>query len=151
MGSLFLTSTLYSNIMNELQSRIKHLRSQTGMTVGDAILLIVIVFSALFFFLIIPGWALPGGKVLEIRAGDKLVGRYSLNNHKVVKVSGRLGTTSIIIDNGRARIQSSPCPNKICCGMGEIGSQGGLLVCVPNEVIVAITGERAEDLDAVSR
>jgi hypothetical protein len=25
------------------------------------------------------------------------------------------------------------------------------LVCVPNEVIVAITGERAEDLDAVSR
>jgi hypothetical protein len=25
------------------------------------------------------------------------------------------------------------------------------LVCVPNQVIVAIAGERAEDLDAVSR
>ena len=84
--------------MNKLQSRIKHLRSQTGMTVGDSILLIIIMLSALFFFLIIPGWALPGGKVLEIRAGDKLVGRYSLNNHKVVKVSGRLGTTSVIIE-----------------------------------------------------
>ena len=96
-----------------------------------------------------PRWILSGGKVLEIRASDKLVGRYSLDNHKMVKVPGRLGTTSILIENGRARILSSPCPHKICCGMGDIGTQGGLLVCVPNEVIVAIAGEQAGDLDAV--
>jgi hypothetical protein len=98
-----------------------------------------------------PRWILSGGKALEIRAGDKLVGRYSLNNHRLVKVRGRLGTTLVLIENGRARIQSSPCPHKICCRMGDIGSEGGLLVCVPNEVIVTITGEPAEDLDAVSR
>jgi hypothetical protein len=137
--------------MNDLESKINRLRTQTGMTVGDAMLLMFILLFALLFFSIIPRWALPGGKVLEIRAGDKVVGRYSLNNHKVIKVSGQLGTTSVIIDNGRARIQSSPCRNKICCAMGEIGNEGGILVCVPNQVIVAIAGERAEDLDAVSR
>ena len=98
-----------------------------------------------------PHWMLAGGKVLEIRAGDEIVGRYSLNNPRLVKVRGRLGTTSVIIENGRARIQSSPCPHKICCGMGAIGSEGGILVCVPNEVIVTTTAEQAEDLDAVSR
>ena len=139
------------NGMNRLESKIKRLRAQTGMTAGDSILLIFIIFFALLFFLIIPRWVLPGGKVLEIRAGDKLIGRYSLNKDNVIKVSGRLGTTSVVIDKGRARIDSSPCPNKICCGMGEIGSHGGLLVCVPNEIIVGIAGERAEDLDAVSR
>ncbi len=137
--------------MNRLQSRVKRLRAQTGMTAGDSMLLILIIFSAFLFFLIIPHWVLPGGKVLEIRARDKLIGRYSLNKDNVIKVPGRLGTTSVVIDKGRARIDSSPCPNKICCGMGEIGSQGGLLVCVPNEVIVSIARERSEDLDAVSR
>ena len=121
------------------------------MTAGDSMLLIFVIFSAFMLFLIIPHWVLPDGKVLEIRAGDKLIGRYSLSKDNVIKVSGRLGTTSIVIHKGRARIDSSPCPNKICCGMGEIGNKGGLLVCVPNEVIVAIAGERAEDLDAVSR
>ena len=137
--------------MNDLKSKISRLRTRAGLTLGDGILLCSIIFFALLSFPLMPRWLLFEGKVLEIRASDKLVGRYSLNNHKLIKVPGRLGTTSVLIENGRARIQSSPCPHKICCGMGDIGSEGGLLVCVPNEVIVAITGEPAEHLDAVSR
>jgi len=137
--------------MKELKSKINGLRQRADMTLGDSILLCSIIFLALLSFLVMPRWILSGGKVLEIRAGGKLVGRYSLNNHKLINVPGRLGTTSVLIENGRARIQSSPCPHKICCGMGDIGTQGGLLVCVPNEVIVAIAGEQAGDLDAVSR
>jgi hypothetical protein len=137
--------------MNDLKSKIKGLRQDAGLTLGDSILMCSIIFLALLSFLFMPRWILSVGKVLEIRAGDKLVGRYSLNNYKLIDVPGRLGTTSVLIENGRARIQSSPCPHKICCGMGDIGTEGGLLVCVPNEVIVAIAGEPAEDLDAVSR
>lgn len=121
------------------------------MTLGDDILLCSIIFFALLSFALMPHWMVSGGKVLEIRVGDKIVGRYSLNNDRLVKVRGRLGTTSVLIENGRARIQSSPCPHKICCRMGAIGSEGGMLVCVPNGVIVTTTGEQAEDLDAVTR
>jgi len=137
--------------MNNLKSMINRLRTRAGMTLGDGILLCSIVFVALLSFPLMPRWMLPGGKVLEIRSGDKIVGRYSLNKHKLVKVPGRLGTTTVLIENGRARILSSPCPHKICCGMGDIGSEGSVLVCVPNEVIVTTNGEPAEDLDAVSR
>ena len=137
--------------MNDLKSKMSRLRTSAGMTLGDGILLCSIIFIALLSFALTPRWMLSGGKVLEIRSGAKIVGRYSLNNHRRVKVGGRLGTTSVLIENGRARIESSPCPHKICCGMGAIGSEGGSLVCVPNEVIVTITGEQAEDLDAVSR
>jgi len=35
--------------------------------------------------------------------------------------------------------------------MGEFGTEGGILVCVPNEVAVRVGNERAEGLDAVSR
>ncbi len=137
--------------MNNLKSKIVRLRTRAGMTLGDGILLCSIIFFALLLFALMPHWMLAGGKGLEIRAGDKIVGRYSLSNHRLVKVQGRLGMTSVLIDNGRARIQSSPCPHKICCRMGDIGSEGGLLVCVPNEVLVTISGEPVEDLDAVSR
>jgi hypothetical protein len=137
--------------MNNLKSKINRLRTRAGMTLGDGILLCSVIFFALLSFALMPRWMLSGGKVLEIRVGAKIVGRYSLDDHRLIKVRGRLGTTSVLIENGRARIQSSPCPHKICCRMGTIGSEGGVLVCVPNEVIVTVTGEPAEDLDAVSR
>ncbi len=99
----------------------------------------------------VPRLIAQGGKFLEIRASDKVVGTYPLNKDQQIEVAGKLGTTLVVIQGGRARIKSSPCPHKICCGMGEIGEKGGILVCVPNQVIVGITGERAEELDAVSR
>ncbi len=77
--------------MNNLISKINRLRTRVGMTLGDGILLCSIIFFALLSFPIMPRWMLAGGKVLEIRAGDKIVGRYSLNNHRLVKVPRAIG------------------------------------------------------------
>ncbi len=151
VGSLFQISTLYLSRMTKLKSKINRLRIQIGMTSGDLLIFLFICFSIILFFFILPHWIAQGGKFLEIRAGDKIVGTYALNKEQHIEVAGKLGTTLIVIENGRARIKSSPCPHKICCGMGEIGDKGGILVCVPNQVIVGIAGERAQELDAVSR
>jgi hypothetical protein len=53
------------------------------------------------------------------------------------------------IHDGRACILSSPCPLKICMGMGKVSRAGELLACVPNELLVRIEGiqeERSHDL-----
>jgi len=137
--------------MSTLSSMKSLFRTRVGMTAGDGILMIFIIILSATLFVLIPRWVLSSGKELEIRGGDKVVGRYSFNTDRLIDVSGPLGTTSVVIKDGRARICSSPCPHKICRDMGDIGLEGGLLVCVPNKVIVTVTRERSDGLDAVTR
>jgi len=121
------------------------------MTAGDAVLLVsTLVLSAVLFFFM-PRWVLSGGAEVEILAHDKVVGRYALDSDREVRVAGPLGTTVVEIKGGNAAIRSSPCPNKFCVHMGEFGTEGGVLVCVPNEVVVRIGTEPREGLDAVTR
>jgi hypothetical protein len=35
--------------------------------------------------------------------------------------------------------------------MGDFGSEGGLLACVPNKVVVKVGKERSDGLDAVTK
>ncbi len=119
-------------------------------TVADKLLIVSLAVLAAVLFYIMPGLVLSGGTRVEVCSGEKVVGRYDLREDRVVPVSGPLGKTILEIKNGRARITASPCPHKICIGMGGVGKEGGLLVCVPNEVVVRVGSGNAEGLDAVS-
>ena len=57
-------------------------------------------------------------------------------------VRGPLGETGIIIEDGTARIGSSPCPDGLCMHMGRIRHTGETLICVPNRVFVTVRGGR---------
>lgn len=121
------------------------------MTRGDGAVLLVVIIAAALLFYLMPKWVLSKGTDVVILAGDRVVGNFTLKKDRVVEVPGPLGVTVVRIQGGRARIESSPCPHKICVRMGDIGSDGGVLVCIPNEVVVKVTGDRTDGLDAVSR
>jgi hypothetical protein len=110
---------------------------------------VLIVAGVLFVF--VPLWVLPGGTEVEIHAADKLFGRYPLDSDRIAEVPGPLGKTVVRFDRGRVRVESSPCSDKVCMGMGEVGSEGGLIVCVPNKVVVRVGKARSDGLDAVAR
>lgn len=121
------------------------------MTPADIVLLAATLVVAAALFFLMPRWVLSSGNEIEILAHDTVVGRYPLNVDRTIPVAGPLGTTVVEIKDGRARIVSSPCPNKVCVHMGEFGTEGGVLVCVPNEVVVRVGKEQPNGLDAVSR
>jgi hypothetical protein len=121
------------------------------MTAGDATVLGLVVAAALVLFLVLPGRVLSGGTLVEIRSADRLVGRFALDRDRVVEVPGPLGISLVQIKQGRARIVSSPCPKGICKHMADIGSEGGMIACVPNEVVVQVSSEREDGLDGVTR
>jgi len=75
---------------------------------------------------------------------------YSLDQRKLLKVPGPLGNTTIVIQDGQAWIQDSPCREKICIKMGKIKRPGEQAVCLPNRVIIEIEGNR-KSVDAVTR
>ena len=49
----------------------------------------------------------------------------------------------------RICFQHSDCPDKICIHNGWLGREGEQAVCLPNRVIVRLTGAQAPAVDAV--
>jgi len=72
---------------------------------------------------------------------------YPLNQNREIIVNGKLGTAKIVIGDGRVRILNSPCPLKICEKKGWISKKGDFIICVPNKVVIKITGK---EYDAIT-
>ncbi len=95
----------------------------------------------------------PGQSVQVVQDG-KTVYTAPLTQQRSAELSGPLGVTRLEISDGTARIVESPCPYKICIGMGRISRQGEIIACVPNRVLVQVAGggEKEEgDYDLLSR
>jgi hypothetical protein len=120
-------------------------------TVGDLFMIILFFALAVLSFFLMPRWLSASTSKIEILSENKVVGRYSLSQNKLVDVTGPLGVTRVAISSGRVSILSSPCPHKMCMKMGDFGSEGGCLACVPNEIIVRGEEENPEGLDAVTK
>lgn len=73
---------------------------------------------------------------VKIQYGDKVL-LLPISEDRLFGVSGPLGTTEISISEGKARILSSPCPEKICVDFGVISLERAA-VCLPNHVSVSL-------------
>jgi len=122
------------------------------LTPFDCKLLVVVAgLVALSFLLLLTQKA--GARVV-VSSNDRIVFVAPLDKDQRVELEGPLGITVLQIKNGAARIISSPCPQKICIGMGEVSHTGELLACVPNRLVIHIEGESDEEdaeYDFISR
>ncbi len=121
------------------------------LTAADSVLLVGMLVIAVFLFYWIPKWVGAGGTDVEVRSGEAVAGRYSLDRDRTVEVTGPLGKTVLRIEGGKARIVGAPCPHKTCMNSGAVGRQGGIIVCVPNRVVVTVGRGVPDDLDAVTQ
>ncbi len=75
--------------------------------------------------------------------------KLSENYEKTITVQGKNYTDTIEISDGKMRFISADCPDKVCVHTGWISKSGQLAVCIPNRVMIRITGGQS-DLDAVT-
>jgi len=87
----------------------------------------------------------------EVEAAGVALASLDLTRDGVREVDGRLGTTRLEVRAGRVRVLASPCPRQECRLAGWIDQPGELLVCLPNEVVVRLAGQRPGGLDGLSR
>lgn len=95
----------------------------------------------------------PQGAWVVVERDGRQLFRAPLSEDRSVLLPGPLGETQLQIRDGRARILASPCPHKVCLGMGGVFRSGQLIACVPNRLIVSIQGEderEAPDYDLLS-
>ena len=106
-------------------------------TVADWLLILSLVILSAYGF-VFAREVMPQGSEVKIEVEGNIRYILPLSVNKVITVSGPSGNTIIEINNNRARITESPCPNKICIHQGWIDR--GVIVCLPNKVLVIISG-----------
>jgi hypothetical protein len=75
---------------------------------------------------------------------------YPLDTDREERIPGPLGDTLVAIRGGKAFVQDSPCPDKLCVHMPAISQQGQWIACLPNRVFVRVGGGSGPDIDQLS-
>jgi hypothetical protein len=65
-------------------------------------------------------------------------------------VHGPLGDTIVVITSGKAMVEDSPCPDKLCVHMPAISRPGQWIACLPNRVFIRVRGSGGEKVDDLS-
>jgi hypothetical protein len=93
-----------------------------------------------------------GGRVIVERDGQVLFSA-PLDMPRRVRLEGPVGPTVLSIEEGRVRIVASSCPQHFCQRQGAIARAGETLVCLPNRLLVRISGapDAGKDYDFLSR
>ena len=54
------------------------------------------------------------------------------------------------VEPGRIRVAESTCPGGDCVHTGWVSRAGGRIICLPNRLVITVTGERSQEFDAVT-
>lgn len=104
-----------------------------------------IIFSIIFIAYLFSRVNNSRGEIVLIQVNGRDFLHLSVNQNRIIKVSGPLGISIIEIEDGKVRMLSSPCPDKLCIKEGYINKPGQLIVCVPNKIVIKIEGRASLD------
>ncbi len=119
---------------------------------NDFILAAVILLVAGITFLIFR-LTLKGGEYVSVTYDGVEISRYSLADDREVNLAPLTAENYnvLIIKDGEAYISRASCPDGICKGHRAIKNKGESIVCLPNKIVVTITGENdSHDVDVIS-
>jgi hypothetical protein len=105
---------------------------------GDVLVILVgLAFVASLFKSL---WHHEQAAKLQIRLGDNIYATYSLAQNRTIDLQGPIGITRIVIADGKARFERSPCPNQYCVHQGWLSHKGQAAICLPNQVSLELLG-----------
>ena len=91
------------------------------------------------------------GRQAVVRVDGRIIARLSLaqDAQYPVEIEGTVANM-LIIQGGAVRMAQADCPDHLCIRRGAIRYAGDSIICLPNKVVVEISGEDALNLDAVA-
>ncbi len=91
----------------------------------------------------------PGG--VNIFRGNTLIKQLSLNKDiEHYRVDGLKGHVDIKIKNKSVSITSASCKHKTCMNMNPISKPGENLICIPNQINIAVAGKSLFGVDSIT-
>ena len=117
------------------------------LTIGDRILITVIIFAIGSFYWV--QYSKEQGARVKIQSeGDAQI--HNMAEHAIRILRGPEGMSEVEIGSSGVRMRTSSCRFQRCVHRGWVRRQGEMIVCIPNRIVVTILGARS-GVDAVSR
>ena len=118
----------------------RHIRKKDLLLLG----ILLLVFLVLFAVIRISGGHNGGNAVITV-AGETY-GTYPLAEDRTVEIEidGKV-TNTLVIRDGQADMIQADCPDQLCVHQHAISRGNENIVCLPNKVVVTVTGEEAGD------
>jgi hypothetical protein len=63
---------------------------------------------------------------------------FEMQEDQIIVEEGALGNVKIVIENSRACVMESTCPNQTCVKSGWISAIGESVTCAPNQILIRI-------------
>lgn len=107
----------------------------------DAVIILIILLTGIIF---LAGYKLfsSEGRIALITVNGKVVKELSLKGTELDDITLKEAEGTVIeINNGRIRVKSAECPDKICVNAGYISNVGERIVCLPKRLIIEIKAE----------
>ncbi len=117
-----------------------------GMTVGDAVLLMLMLGAVAAS--VAGRWRSAPGASAVVEVDGSVVQTLNLQHPGRVSVRGVLGSVVVEIREGGVAVVAAECPNHVCVRTGRRSRAGDVIVCVPNRVVVRIPGGEKEGVRA---
>ncbi|MCD8047047.1 MAG: NusG domain II-containing protein [Clostridiales bacterium] len=87
-----------------------------------------------------------------IRQDGEVVATLPLEEDAAYTVQREDGAVNrVVIEDGAVYMEEASCPDRLCVKQGKIRYAGDSLICLPNRVVVEITGQDDLGLDAVAK
>ena len=85
------------------------------------------------------------GGTAVVRVSGEPYGSYDLHTDQEIEIQGTNGGTNLLqIRDGKASVIQASCPDLLCVHQGTVSRQGESIICLPNEVVVEISGAMEE-------
>ena len=92
-----------------------------------------------------------GAEVL-ITIDGELYGTYSLSeNQEIPIIIDGVTTNLLVIKDGKADMTEADCPDKLCVHQRAVSKNNESIVCLPNKVVVQVTGAKESGFDSIAK
>jgi hypothetical protein len=117
-----------------------------GLRVADIIAVCLVLVAAAGTMVVLSGSRSSArGGLAVIEVNGRVVNRIVLGDDAkktTYRIKGRNGESAVEVQGGKVHMLESACRDKICVGMGWVDRAGQAVVCLPNRVVIRITGSQ---------
>ncbi|MFQ9515291.1 MAG: NusG domain II-containing protein [Eubacterium sp.] len=117
----------------------------------DFIIIISLIILAAFSWLVINFLHDSVGNYVEVLADGKLLNTYSLEEDGEYEIKTGESVNIIQIKDGQVFMKEADCPDKLCVKQGKISRDGQSIICLPHKIVIRITLNEEDKVDAYAR
>lgn len=93
------------------------------------------------------------GAWVTVTVNGNVYGTYALAKDQTIQIKNTQGivTNTLCIKDKKADMTEADCPDKLCVKQKAISADNETIVCLPNRVVVSVTGSKEEGMDGFAQ